>query len=271
MSADKSNASGEEIVRDDAMMAAEYALGLLEGEELLAARGKEAAGEKAVGDFAWRKTWWDAWFAPLTDEMKGAEPGPHVWEAIAANVNANRAAQAEAELAGGGGAAANVIDLQSRLKRWQWTAGITSAAAAVLLAVMVFAPGSEPAPAPGSIETPVIAAGDPLVAQVPIGETGLRLDVTYIPESERLLVGAIGLTADGVHDHELWLVPADGSALQSLGVVAPGEVRSVTLPDDITRNLGDGVELVLTREPIGGKPEGVDAGPVVAQGAFSQV
>jgi anti-sigma-K factor RskA len=112
---------------------------------------------------------------------------------------------------------------------------------------------------------------DPLVATVPIGETGLRLDVTYIPESERMVIAAIGLAPDGVHDHELWLVPRDGSELQSLGVVSPGEVRSMTLPEDIARNLADGVELVLTREPLGGKPEGVDAGPVVAEGAFTQV
>ena len=114
-------------------------------------------------------------------------------------------------------------------------------------------------------------AAAPLVATVPIGETGLRLDVTYIPESKRMVVGAIGLTADGVHDHELWLVPADGSALQSLGVVAPGEVRSMALPAAVTAKLGDGASLVLTREPIGGKPQGVDAGPVVAKGAFNRV
>jgi anti-sigma-K factor RskA len=110
-----------------------------------------------------------------------------------------------------------------------------------------------------------------MVATVPIGETGLRLDVTYIPESEKMLVAAIGLTADGVHDHELWLVPADGSDVQSLGVVAPGTVRAMTLPAAVTAKLGDGAGLVLTREPIGGKPDGVDAGPVVAKGAFTRV
>lgn len=257
----------EDIKRDDPMIAAEYALGLLEGEELLTARGKVENDDA----FAWRKAWWDNWFAPLTDEMQGAEPGPHVWTAIAAGVDANRAAQAEAELAGGGGSAANVIDLQARLRRWQWTAGLTTAVAAVLLAVMVFSPGSGPAPAPDSTDGPVVASSDPLFAQVPIGDTGLRLDVTYIPESERLLVGALGLTSDGVHDHELWLVPANGEALQSLGVVAPGEVRSVALSEDVAAELDDGVGLVLTREPIGGKPEGQDAGPVVAEGAFSKV
>lgn len=250
--------------RDDAVLAAEFALGLLEGEELMAARGKLARDPA----FAARTQWWEDWFVPLTDEVKGAEPGPEVWAAIAAGVDAQRGT---ADGAAATPAATNVIDLQARVRRWQWTAALTSAAAAVLLAVLIFAPGSEPAPLPGTAPTGALAASDPLVAQVPIGETGLRLDVTYIPESEKLLVGAIGLTADGVHDHELWLVPADGGALTSLGVVQPGEVRSVALPKDIARQFGVGVELVLTREPIGGKPEGVDAGPVVAQGAFSPV
>lgn len=257
----------DDIKRDDPMIAAEFALGLLEGEELLAARGKLATDD----DFAWRKEWWDGWLAPLTDEMAGAAvPSPEVWDRIEARIAGQRAAMIEAEL-GGGGPAANVIDLETRVRRWQWTAALTSAAAAVMLAVLVFAPGTGPAPAPIATDGPTLAAAQPLVAQVPIGDTGLRIDVTYVPDSETMLVGAIGLTADGVHDHELWLVPADGSALQSLGVVAPGEVHSMPLPAEIARNLGDGVGLVLTREPIGGKPEGVDAGPVVAEGAFSQV
>lgn len=247
--------------RDDAMKAAEHALGLLEGEELLGSRGKLASDP----DYAARKEWWDNWFVPWSDEVAGAQPSDAVWARISAQINATNVSSAASV------DNSNVIDLTARLKRWQWTAAITSAAAALVLAVMVFSPGTEPgsiAPAPDS---PVLAAADPLVAQVPIGDTGLRLDVTYIPESEKLLVGAIGLTADGVHDHELWLVPEDGSALQSLGVVVPGDVLSQELSREITANMGDGVTLVLTREPIGGKPEGRDAGPVVAQGTFSQV
>ncbi len=253
-----------DVQRDDPMIAAEWALGLLEGEELLAARGKYATDP----DFAWRKEWWDDWFVPLTDAVPGAEPGAHVWDGIAAQLAARRAA-----VGADGDAVApatNVIALEARLRRWQWVAGLTSAAAALALALLAFAPGNAPVTMTG--DTPAqIAAAAPMVATVPIGETGLRLDVTYIPESEQMLVAAIGLTADGVHDHELWLVPADGSNLQSLGVVAPGEVRSMTLPAAITAKLGSGASLVLTREPIGGKPEGMDAGPVVAKGAFTPV
>lgn len=253
-----------DAVRDDPMIAAEWALGLLEGEELLAARGKYAT----EADFAARKEWWDNWFAPLTDAIPGAEPGSHVWDGIAARMAAQQAADgvpADQALP-----ASNVIALETRLRRWQWAAGLSSAAAAVALALLAFAPGNAPIETPGG-QPAQFAAAAPMVATVPVGEAGLRLDVTYIPDSERMLVAAIGLTADGVHDHELWLVPADGGALQSLGVVAPGKVRSIGLSQAITAKLGEGASLVLTREPIGGKPEGVDAGPVVAKGAFTRV
>jgi anti-sigma-K factor RskA len=249
-----------EVTRDDPIIAAEWALGLLEGEELLAARGKYATDP----EFAARKEWWDGWFAPLSDGIPGAEPGAHVWDGIAARVAAQQAAMAAPT--SDAVAPANIVALEAKVRRWQWAAGLSSAAAAVALALFALAPGRSP------VETPAqIAAAAPMVATVPIGETGLRLDVTYIPESEQMLVAAIGLTADGVHDHELWLVPADGGALQSLGVVAPGEVRSMVLPAAVTAKLGDGASLVLTREPIGGKPQGVEAGPVVAKGAFTRV
>ncbi|MDZ4139440.1 MAG: anti-sigma factor [Erythrobacter sp.] len=246
------------VQRDDPMIAAEWALGLLEGEELLAARGKYATDP----DFAWRKEWWDNWFAPLTDAIPGAEPGAHVWEGIAARMAAHPTQQAPAQ--------GNVITLEARVRRWQWVAGLTSAAAAIALTLLVFAPGNAPVQAPGDAPAQIAAAA-PMVATVPIGDTGLRLDVTYIPESERMLVAAIGLTADGVHDHELWLVPAGGGELKSLGVVAPGQVRSMTLTADIASGLNDGARLLLTREPLGGKPAGVDAGPVVAEGDFTRV
>ena len=260
MSAPEDTMPPEGPPRDDPTLAAEWALGLLEGEELLAARGKFASDPQ----FAWRKEWWDNWFAPWTDEMAGAaEPGEHVWQAIAARVVPPAGAAAVPAAATGG----EVVELKARLRRWQWVAGLSSAAAAVALAFLALTPR---APVPGEAPTQ-IAAGAPMVATVPVGDSGLRLDVTYLPESERMLVGAIGLAPDGVHDHELWLVPDDGSAALSLGVVVPGEVRSMTVADSITAHLRDGARLILTREPLGGKPAEAEAGPVVAEGAFTRV
>lgn len=264
MSAPEDTAPENGVTRDDPMIAAEWALGLLEGEELLAARGKYATDPA----FAWRKEWWDDWFAPLADAIPTAEPGDHVWDGIAVRV----AAAQQVAATGHGGEAVpltNVVALETKVRRWQRIAGLASMAAAVALVWgFVLAPQRAPTTAPQPAQ---IAAAAPLAATVPIGETGLRLDVTYVPEAKRMVVGAIGLKADGVHDHELWLVPKDGSPLQSLGVVKPGEVHSMVLPASVIAKLGDGAGLALTREPIGGKPAGKDAGPVVAKGAFSRV
>ncbi len=248
------------------VLAAEYSLGLLEGEELLAARGRQSTDP----DFAARREWWDDWFVPLSDDVAGAQPGAYVWDAILAQVGATAA-----PVDGTVGANVVLLDMERRVRRWQWTAGIASAAAALALALFITAPGYGPITPnePASSQAPPLANAQaaPLMASIPIGDTALRLGVTFLPDTGEMLVSAAGLSADGVHDHELWLVPADGSALQSLGVVTPGEERRMALPSDISQNMGTGVRLVLTREPLGGKPEGQDAGPVVAEGAFQQV
>lgn len=242
----------EDERRDDAMLAGEYALGLLEGEELLTTRGR-IAQEPA---FAAQVEWWEKELANLADGFAGAEPGAHVWERIKARIDSPDA-----------DTSAEVIDLQARLRRWQWTAALTSVAAAVLVAVMAF-PSSTTAP-PAPDESPALAVRDPMIATIPIGETGLRLDVTYLPDNQDVLISAQGMTADGVHDHELWLVREDGE-VASLGVVKPGGMVRTALPPEVTEQIHEGSTLLLTAEPLGGKPADKAPGPVVAEGAFAQ-
>ena len=229
----------------DELLAAEYALGLLEGEELLAARARIAREPELAAAVAK----WEGQLAPLLDEVAGAATSADLWQRIENEVDSRSSAPE----------GANVIDLSGQVTRWKWATGVSSAAAAVALAFLALTPTSGPVPTPAQV-------GAPLVASIPIADTPLRLGVTYLPASEEMLVSASGLTADGVHDHELWLVPGDGGALQSLGVVVPGEERRVALPGEITRNMADGAQLLLTREPLGGKPADQAAGPVVAEG-----
>ncbi|WP_284124540.1 anti-sigma factor [Parerythrobacter aestuarii] len=226
-------------------LAAEYALGLLEGEELLRARGMEARD----ADFAATVAKWQAHFAPLLDEVPAQEPRTDLWQSI------------EAELDRSSETGGNVVAFENRLRRWKWATGLSSAVAACLLLMLTFFPYQTPTPVAPE-------AGPPLAASIPVGETGLRLEVTYLDDRHELLVSAAGLTADGVHDHELWVVPEEG-APQSLGVVAPGKVRKTSLDDALAAQLRDGAELVLTREPLGGAPKDGEAGPVVAQGTFT--
>lgn len=227
------------------MMAAEYALGLLEGEELLAARGREASDPA----FATEVAQWQVRLAPLLDEVSPTTPREEVWQRITA------------ELEGSGGQA-EVLSLAARLRRWQVATGVAAAAAVAAFALLFTLP----------LQTTPAAPQAPLAASIPIADTQLRLAVTYLPGSKELLVSASGLTADGVHDHELWLVPqSEDTPLLSLGVVAPGEERRVQLTPAVAAEMADGSGLVLTREPLGGKPRDADAGPVVAEGRMQKI
>lgn len=224
-------------------LAAEYALGLLEGEDLLAARGLMANKP----DFAAQVAFWESRLAPLLDEIGGAVPDEALWQHITAEIEA---------VPGG-----EVVSLQARLRFWQRAAAGAAMAAVGSVALLVLQP------APGPAET---ALPGPLIASIPIGDTPLRLGVTYLPDRQEMLISASGLTADGVHDHELWLVPPQGE-LRSLGVVRPGREASMALDPDLADLIQDGAQMVLTREPLGGKPDGQAAGPVVAEGAFRTV
>ncbi|NVE94810.1 anti-sigma factor [Altererythrobacter lutimaris] len=240
-----------ELTGDD-LLAAEFALGLLEGEELLMAKGRVAREP----ELAARIAHWEEQLAPMLDDIASAEPSPALWGQIEAALDAKKAS----------GGSAEVIELETRLTRWKWATGFSAAAAAVALAFLALPQGQAPSPdAP-----PVQLAEAPLFANVPIEGTPLSLDLTYLPEKRDLLVAAVGLTHDGVHDHELWLVKPDGG-VESLGVVTPGEVRAHSVPADYSPMMADGAQLLLTREPLGGKPEGVDAGPVVASGELTRI
>lgn len=225
-------------------LAAEHALRLLEGEELVTARGLIASDPgfaAAVAD-------WEVKLAPLHDNTQSTTPSPEVWARIEAELH--RPAPS-----------AEVVTLKQRVRRWQ-VASLVSAAAAVALAFFAF-PDAQPSPdIPSSSDAP-------LMANIPIADTPFRLAVTYLPDSSEMLVSASGLTADGVHDHELWLV-TEGDGAQSLGVVVPGEERRVAIDAALAKQINAGSQMVLTREPLGGAPEGGAAGPVVAEGIFAQ-
>ena len=221
----------------DELLAAEFVLGLLEGEDLLAARAR-AQSDAA---FAEKITYWQDRLAPLADTIAPRTPRAELWPRIEA------ALASESEAAGS--ESAKIVSLRRNLRRWQWAGGF-SAAAAVVLAFLAL---------------------PQLIATMPIEGTPLSLALTYLPEDDSLLVGAVGLAADGVHDHEIWFVPDSGGDLVSLGVVTPGRVVAHDVPERVARALHEGSQLVLTREPLGGKPPDTAAGPVVAEARFTTI
>lgn len=237
----------------DELLAAEYVLSLLEGEELLAAR-------RRVGndpEFAAAVAWWEARLAPLLDDLGAAEPGPELWTRIEATLSDRQ-----------GTSGGELVALRRKLGYWRATAALAMAAS---LAALVFAllpllraPVAPVATEPAATSTP---AAPPLVAEVPLEDSAQRLAVMWLPERGELLVTAAGLTSDGVHDHELWLL-ADEGAPRSLGVVRPGGVIRLRPTPEIAALIRDGSQVAVSREPLGGKPPNAALGPVVAQGTL---
>ena len=245
----------EPALAEDQLLAGEFVLGLLDGERLLLARGK-LAREPAFADEVAR---WEDRFAPLLDAWDEVAPPPGAWDRIVRTVSG-----AQSALPG-----ANVIELQALRRsrdRWRWIGGASLAAALALALTFVLTSGPdipEPAPERGD-DAPLLAAS------IPIADTPLRLALTWVPEREQLSVSSTGLAPDGVHDHELWLVDGQGG-LHSLGVIVPGEEARFAVDAELAEHFHDGTQLLLTREPLGGKPEGAEAGPVVAEGHFTAI
>ena len=232
----------------DELLAAEYAMGLLEGEDLLAVRGRMARAPAFAGLVAQ----WETRLAPLLDEPAHAAPSPEVWSRITDELEERDEAPSP------------VVLLQRRVAVWQRIAAGSAVAAVAAVALLFVAPGNTPAP---------VSAPDapPLVASIPIADTPLRIGLTFLPEREELLVAADGLTADGVHDHELWLMPpGEGARPQSLGVIAPGTQERVSLDPALARSMRQGAQILLSQEPLGGALDKSAPGPVVAQGTLTK-
>lgn len=222
---------------DHEHLAAEYALGLLEGAELLEARRLLASGPA----FAAEVNGWDARLAPLLDELSDVAPSSDLWPRIEAAL-----AEASPE--------AEIVVLRRRVRRWRLGAGIAAAAAVVL--ALISLPPRGPNVVPQAPEAP-------LMASLAIGPAAPRIGVAWLPERRELLVSAAGVPADRAHDRQLWLVPKNG-APRSLGVVRPDAAARVTVAPELAVLLGEGATLAVSQEPPGGSPTGLPTGPVVA-------
>jgi anti-sigma-K factor RskA len=239
-------------------LAAELALRLHSGGELAAAQAKLATDP----ELAAMVVEWEARLAPLAGELTQIEPGPELWDRISTSLAARSAGQPAND-----NPMAEADHLRQRLRRWQW-GSLTATAAALALGLLV-APSLPWGTAPGSEQQ--VPGASALFASLPVGSaSGPRLGLTYLPQSQDLLVMAGDVAGDGIHDHELWLV-VPGAKPVSMGVIAPGRQSRVKLSPELAVQVAAGLDVVLTREPIGGAPPGGTAGPVVAEGKFLQI
>lgn len=257
-------------------LAAEHALRLLSGEDLLQARGLQATD----GTFAAEVAWWEERFAPLTSEIAPVEPRPDLWERIAS------ALPGEGE--------DKIVLMRRKLRQWQAATGLAAAAAVAMALVAVprlvqapvppaptwqTAPPPQPQGPPPAQQTPPqqqtvpppVEQPEPspvLIAAVASEQEPGSVAVTFVAERSELLVSAAGFEPAAGRDRQLWIIPAGGSPI-SLGLVEQGPASERRLPQRLAGRFRAGATIAVSVEPPGGSRTGQPTGPVVATGQLS--
>ena len=218
------------------ILAAEYVLRLLDSADMLRARGLISADT----GFAELVADWEAKLAPLLDEIATAEPGADLWPRITAALN--------------GQSGGEVVQLRRAVKRWQWGAGI-SAAAAVMLAVVSMRPDAPITPVP--VAPPLAATFAP--------KGGGAVTLVWQPEVRRLTALAPELPLSAGHDYELWVLPKNEKS-RSLGLLKAGANKQWVISAELAAKLGPDATVAISLEQTGGSPNPEHTGPVIAVG-----
>lgn len=226
--------------QDREWLAAEHALGLLEGDELAEARRLEDADPS----FAAQVARWSIRLSPLLDEVPSADPPERLFARIASRLPSND----------------NVAGLRQRVRRWQMASGGLTAIAASLALILLTQPNASP---------PVVAppqSRPPMVAVLEGGPN--RLVASWDGGKNVMIVPAVVSDAGRGHSHELWMIPKDGKP-RSMGVM-PAKPMHLTVEPETAVMLAEGATFAVSVEPAGGSPTGLPTGPVIASGRLER-
>jgi anti-sigma-K factor RskA len=233
-------------------LAGEFALGLLDGEDLAQARTLAASDPSFAAEVAA----WSGRLAPLLDEIEPIEPPEHLLASIEDRLGA-RPEPAD-----------NVHYLQRKVNLWRgFTAGATALAASLALVLVTQQPPVDQPPT----ETPTPApARAPMVAMMEADDSAAKLVATWDPAAQSLVVAAAaGIAPVAGHSHELWVIPADGTP-RSMGILPGADPLHMRVAPPLATQLAEGATLALSVEPTGGSPTGLPTGPVIAAGKLQQ-
>lgn len=225
---------------DDDLLAAEFALGLLDESD--AATVLQRA--RADAALSLRIAWWRDQLAPLIAEI-AVDPRDGLWPAIAARLASN--------------------DNDGRaLRRWRAGAIGSGVLAAALLLFIGLRPDAVAPPPPA----PVVVASAPLVGMLGAeGEPAIAM-VSYDDATGMLTVAPAALDP-GDGDAELWVIPEGGAPI-SLGVIDRTRPATRTVPEARRALMTPRSTFAVSFEPAGGSPTGSPTGPVVATGKITR-
>lgn len=239
---------------DDAFIrAGEHALGVLEGEELSAARRAMLAD----GDFADAVEWWTYRLGAMAEATSPFAVSAAVWRGIEARIDAIEAADR--------GPAASLAD--RRMSRSSVAALFAGAAmAAASLVLFLATPRVSEAPD----QSPSSAAGPQLIAQLQDEDASRKLAGVIDMAGNRLALNVSGLEAESGKTPELWVIPAGGAPV-SLGAIPESGAFDRALTPEEARLLVAGSTLAVTFEEDTGQRHEAPTMPILLAGTLDQV
>ncbi len=221
---------------EDELLAAEFALGVLAGEE------RAGAARRVARDpgFAALVSAWEERLAPWAGELDEVAPPPEVWEGIAAALAAPSPAR--------GG-------LWQSLVFWRGLALASGVLAAASIAALIY--------------LGTLAPSMPLVAAID-GGGHHHFVATVDPKRTTIAVVPAAYSGNAGRVPELWLIPPGGKP-QPLGLLSAERTVTIAIPRALVAETTRNAVLAVSLEPPGGSPTGQPTGPVIATGKLTNL
>ncbi|BBO26386.1 hypothetical protein AltI4_07740 [Alteromonas sp. I4] len=207
-------------------LAAEYVLGTLKGK----ARQRYETlmmENQTIRETTWL---WEQHLNGLGEGLKPVQPPPSVWNNIQQKL-------------GWVDQSDNVVTLKpekSNSKRWQILAGLSTAA---VLMIVLLMPLTQPTVEPNISSVAVVT-----------DQAHQPLWLIELSDNHIFTRATSNLVAQQNRDYELWMVPDDGSAPVSLGLLPKSGDIQLVRPLQLT--LAGVSALAVSLEPLGGSPTG---------------
>lgn len=231
---------------DHDLLAAEHALGVLEGPDLQRARELVLSSP----EFARSVRDWELTLSPIADEATEQAPQSTLWERIEKSLEDKTDEPV-------------VLALRRRIQLWR---GVSFAAMATAAALALFVALQQTAQQqPGADDGRGL-----LLASLSSADTNTSLSAAYDPDGRSLLVSPGVLKSDAEHQHELWIIPQGGAPV-AVGLLHPGQPQRLAVRSEIVPHFRARSTLAVSVEPMGGSPTGQPTGPVIAAGQLSSI
>jgi anti-sigma-K factor RskA len=262
---------------DHIALAAEYALGTLDADE----RARVETMMSVDAEFTAMVHAWEQKLGALNQMVGSVEPRPEVWDNIKAAIGRSEPqaplvlpAAAPPPVAAATEAApdvmepSNVIQFSAQARRWRNIATLTSAIAAVLvamIAVQVYQPDLLPDGLRPKPRTQVVEVKTP-VAPVPSGQyvAVLQKDggspafiLTVDGATKNFTVRKIDAAPEPGKSYELWLISDKLPQPRSLGVIGGGDFTARPVLSGYDADTINAATYAITVEQAGGSPDGV--------------